>query len=168
MELCLGIGLPHMSLLGGDRLEYMHAFLFKMSSEVSEGRLLFSDTGFSGRLTEHPWSRRGTDVEQLLPLLSWRFFLVSWPSLCIWDSPSILLFIGSLRAVSFAPRCWAFLAGNDSVELVTCPGTFFFTIPLFMPFRALIVLSVTRSSWATLPLEYCVEHTICRGTGGGV
>jgi hypothetical protein len=139
-----------------------------MSSEVSEERLLFSDTGFCGRLTEHPWSRRGADVEQLLPLLSWRFFFISWPSLCIWDSPSILLFIVSLRAVSFAPGCWAFLAGNASVELVICPGAFFFTIPLFMSFRALTVLSVTRGSWATLPLEDCVEVTTCPGTGGGL
>jgi hypothetical protein len=54
------------------------------------------------------------------------------------------------------------------VELVICPGAFFFTIPLFMSFRALTVLSVTRGSWATLPLEDCVEVTTCPGTGGGL
>jgi hypothetical protein len=152
--------MPHVNLLGGEHLEHMRARLFKGSSEVSEARLLFRGTGFCTRLAEEPSARRGSDVDGLLPLLSWHFLLLFLPSLSIWDSSSTLLCIVSLRVASFAPGCWAFLAGEASVELVICPAPSFCTIPLFEPFRALTVASFTLGSWAFLSLEASVQQTI--------
>jgi hypothetical protein len=148
------------TLLGGEHLEHVRARLLKGSSEVSDARLLFRGTGFCTRLAEDPSAGRGSFVDGLLPLLSWPFLLLFWPSLSIWDSSSTLLCIVSLRVVSSAPGCWAFLAGQASVELVICPAPPFCTIPLFEPFRGLTVVSFSLGSWTFLSLEASVQQTI--------